>query len=338
MLRFARIGRLVAATATGAVTALAASSAVAVADGQEPGKTPGQFNSPTATPTLSSTPEAVLDATPPPGSEVDAASDCWTLVEVLPGVHQYVNICESPGDDDDDGDEGEGEPEGPTCDLSNKPYTEFCHDEHELDACRAEFPSPIPEDRWPEKGQDSEKEIFTYYECKPPEGEPYGGYSWFEPYKDSLPDQIWSAWGRLQTPAFTLSFEPAGMTYVGADTTFAVDGIGDGELVGSEAGGLRARGTFSHVELDPGDGGATVECDDDADTDDCTYVYLATSTDEIATDLEGRAAYNAQARLVYDVTYYMDGEQISMPGVPDTLESPWNGVPVPVGEIQVLVQ
>lgn len=345
MLSMGKLTRTAAALATAAVT-LAAPTAIAfgsdVTDAPSPSATntpdPSGTADPSAAPSDTPTPAETVtpSESPSPPPDVEAAAECYAWVEVLPGVHEYVNICETPGDDDEGEDEDEGEHEGePTCDLSNDPFSEFCDGQR---ACRADIPSSVPEDNWPEPAP-SESAIFTFYECiDPPDGEPEGEYGYIEPYEDSLPDDGWAAFGRLETPAFTLNFEPANMTYVGADTTFNVNGIGDGEITGSRAGPLQAVGKFSHIEIDTGESGGNMQCDNDPETDDCEHVYLETSHEQPHDDLDGRPAYTAQARLVYDVTYLMDGEQINIPGVPDTLESPWNGTLVPVGEIQTLVQ
>lgn len=153
-----------------------------------------------------------------------------------------------------------------------------------------------------------------------------------------MPGLGWQAFGRLETPAFTMSFAPAGMTYVGADTRFFLDGLGDGEIVGGQAGPLHATGTLSHVEIDPGDSSGIIECDPDLRTRACEHVYLMTSHGQSPLDLDGRPSFAAQARLVYDVTFTMGGIEVDLPGVPETLESPWNGTLVPVGEIQALVR
>lgn len=329
MLRTAKLRGASAALAAAVIMALTPAVVSVASENATDAPTDATDTPPAAPPTKS-------PGTPPDIPGLSSAPECWEWVEVSPGRHEYVYVCETPGEDDSGEDDGEGEWDGPTCDLSHEPYSEFCMGER---ACWADIPSTIPEENWPERGRESDSEIFTYYECfLPPDGEPDGRFGWIDPYDESLPDEGWAAWGKLQTPAFTLSFEPNELTYVGADTRFEVDGIGDGEIVGGQAGPLQAFGTFSHVEIDPGDSSATFTCDNDADTDDCEHVYLETSQNQPAQDLDGRGAYTAQARLVYDVIYTMRGEPISLPGVPDTLESPWNGTLVPVGEIQVLVQ
>lgn len=281
--------------------------------------------------------EAALNDDAAAPADVQTRDSCWIWVEVKPGEHQYVNICETPGGGDDDDDSGEVVK--PTCDLSAEPYNEFCKGVY---ACHADIPSPIPHDEWPEESRPSDDPdlIYTYYYCRGPGGDDdtFDDTDWLIPYPDSLPEWGWAAWGTLQTPAFTLSFDPAGMTYVGADTEFAVDGIGDGEIEGEMAGPLQAIGTLRHIEIDPGDSSGTIECDNDAETSECVHVYLETSLDQSAVDLDDRPAYPAQARLVYDVTYLMNGRPINVWGIPDRLESPWNGTRVPVGEIQVLVR
>lgn len=342
MLKTSAVRRCALVVTTAALTILGTmGSHAAESPSPTPTPTPGATQSadPDHLPDPPESPAATLDATPD-DADYETRTECWTWVEVFPGVSQYVNICETPGEDDDgedDGsDDGEGEWEGPSCDLGHDPYNEFCWDEK---ACYADIPSPLAEEDWPDKGRPSETAIFTSFACiVPPDGEPLHEFGWIDPYRYSLPDQGWAALGKLETPAFTLGFEPAGLAYVGADTTFEVDGIGDGEIVGTEAGSLQAVGSFRHVELKPGDDAEVLECDNEPGTDDCVHVYLETSHDEPAADLDGRGSYTAQARLVYDVTYLMGGEPVSLPGVPDTLESPWNGTVVPVGEIQVLVQ
>lgn len=266
----------------------------------------------------------------------DPASDpCYVYIEVSPGIFEYVNICPDPDEDGGDGDGGSGG--GPRCDLTEEPYNEFCLG---TKACRADIPSPLSEELWPpDETRPSPDHIFTFVQCLVPgQEELYERWRWIEPYPGALPGLGWQALGRLQTPAFTMSFQPAGMTYVGADTRFQLDGLGDGEIIGSVAGPLQATGTLSHVEIDPADGSETIECDPDLRTHACEHVYLQMSHEQLSEDIDGRPGFAAQARLVYDVVFTMGGVEVNLPGVPATLESPWNGTVVPVGEIQALVR
>ncbi|WP_116947884.1 hypothetical protein [Jiangella endophytica] len=268
---------------------------------------------------------------------VDPANDpCYVLIQVSPGVFEYVNICPDP-DEEGDGGDGGGGGNGPRCDLTEEPYDEFCLG---TKACRADIPSPLPEDQWPaEETRPGPDHIFTFVQCRVPgQEELYARWRWIEPYEDALPGLGWQALGRLQTPAFTMSFQPAGLTYVGAETRFMLDGLGDGEIIGSVAGPLQATGTLSHVEIDPADGSDVIDCDPDLRSRACQHVYLEMSHEQTAEDFDGRPGFAAQARLVYDVTFTMGGVELVLPGVPDTLESPWNGTVVPVGEIQALVR
>ncbi|TDE12602.1 hypothetical protein [Jiangella asiatica] len=259
---------------------------------------------------------------------------CWVYLEVRPGVFEYVNVCAGP-DEDDGGGDGDGGG-GPKCDLTQDPYDEFCLG---VRSCRADIPSPIPEDKWPEETRPSPDHIFTFVECLvPDEEEIWSRWRWVIPYEDALPGLGWQAFGRLETPAFTLSFAPAGMTYVGADTRFFLDGLGDGEIIGGVAGPLQATGTLSHVEIDPGDSSGIIDCQPDLRANACEHVYLSMSHEQVTLDLDGHPSFPAQARLVYDVTFTVGGVEVDLPGVPDTLESPWNGTLVPVGEIQALVR
>lgn len=272
-----------------------------------------------------------------PGQTAEPVNDpCYVLIQVSPGVFEYVNICPDP-DEEDSGDDGDSGGGGPRCDLTEEPYDEFCLG---TKACRADIPSPLPEEEWPsEDTRPGPDHIFTFVECRVPgQEEIYARWRWIEPYEDALPGLGWQALGRLQTPAFTMSFQPAGMTYVGADTRYLLDGLGDGEIIGSVAGPLQATGTLSHVEIDPGDGSGTIDCDPDLRSRACEHVYLEMSHDQTTEDVDGRPGFAAQARLVYDVTFTMGGIEVTLPGVPDTLESPWNGTVVPVGEIQALVR
>lgn len=280
---------------------------------------------------------ALLGATVPVSSAESAQprDNCHIWVEVIPGVFEYLNICDDPGDDDSGGGGGGGG-SGPICDLSNEPYVEFCLTNDM--PCYADIPSPIAVEVWPEN-RPSPNHIYTWVYCDDPESdEEYNDADWIRPYRDALPDLLWEAYGQLQTPAFTLRFTPEDMTYVGAETHFAIDGLGDGEIIGAVAGPLQATGTLSHVEIDPGDGTGIMECDPDLRSAGCEHVYLSMSHDQTALDLENRPSFAAQARLVYDVTFTINGVEQPTPGVPATLESPWNGTLVPVGEIQALVR
>lgn len=283
---------------------------------------------------------APATAAPVTPADMQPRDQCVILVEVVPGVFDYFNYCENPGDDgggEDDGGGGGGGGGGPRCDLSHEPYTEFCLTDDM--PCRADIPSTVPLDRWPMDQRPSPNHIYTFVECDDPDvEEPFSDHMWIRPYRDALPDLGWAAYGQLQTPAFTLGFTPADMTYVGAETRFTLDGLGDGQIIGAQAGPLLATGTLSHVEIDPGDGTGVIECDPDLRSTACEHVYLTMSHEQTTLDLRGRPAFPAQARLVYDVTFTVDGVEQSPPGVPATLESPWNGTLVPVGEIQALVR
>ncbi|SDU32084.1 hypothetical protein [Jiangella alkaliphila] len=272
-----------------------------------------------------------------PGQAAEPAADpCYVWLEVSPGVFEYVNICPDPDEEGGGEDDGSGG-NGPRCDLTEEPYDEFCLG---TKACRADIPSTLPEDKWPpEETRPSPDHIFTFVQCRVPgQEELYERWRWIEPYEGALPGLGWQALGRLETPAFTMTFEPSGMTYVGADTRYLLDGLGDGEIIGSVAGPLQATGELSHVEIDPGDGSETIDCDPDLRTRACEHVYLEMSHEQTSEDIDGQPGFPAQARLVYDVTFTMGGVEVSLPGVPDTLESPWNGTVVPVGEIQALVR
>jgi hypothetical protein len=272
-----------------------------------------------------------------PAAAGPASDPCYVLIQVSPGVFEYVNICPDPDEEGDGGGSGEGGG-GPRCDLTEEPYDEFCLG---TKACRADIPSPLPESEWPEAHRPSPDHIFTFVQCRVPgQEELYERWRWIEPYEGALPGLGWQALGRLQTPAFTMRFEPAGLTYVGADTQYFIEGLGDGEIIGSVAGPLQATGTLSHVEIDPGDGSEFLECEPDLEerSHGCEHVYLQMSHEQTTEDFEGRPGFAAQARLVYDVTFTMGGIEVDLPGVPSTLESPWNGTVVPVGEIQALVR
>lgn len=264
---------------------------------------------------------------------------CFFDASVLEGMLGYVNLCDDPASDGGDGDGGEDEASGPSCDLSVWPYVEFCFNG---EPCWANVPSPYEEELWPEPHRpQSETAVFTQYECMGSDGEPNFDVGWIDTEDIELPGWGWDAYGQLLTPEFYLSFDPADMTYVGVETSFMVHGLGDGditgEVIGSTAGPLQATGTLSHVEIDPGDGSGTFNCRPRLRSNECAHVYLQTSQGQVAYDLEDRPSFAVQARLVYDVTFTVDGEETDMPGVPEQLESPWNGTVVPVGEIQVLV-
>jgi hypothetical protein len=74
-------------------------------------------------------------------------------------------------------------------------------------------------------------------------------------------------------------------------------------------------------------------CSGASASDACSHTYLRSSARRPAGE-DGRPAYTARARLLYDVRFEMNGAPLALPGAPDSLQSPWATVGVPVAEVQ----
>lgn len=230
---------------------------------------------------------------------------------------------------------GATEPEGgsstPTCVYSGS-YTEFCEG---TAACwgnnpAANRPEAVADELGP-KPDDPEAQA-AYKKCLRADGTTYDDWYWATPGDGpTLAELAQRAFGALQIPVFTATFNPPTRTFVNLDTWWWAEGVGAEPLVGSSALGLRAIATPQYMQIDPGDGGAVKRCDFTVTRSDaCTYVYRRSSD-----RLPGKV-YPARMRLQYGVTFERNGAPLTIPGAPDALASPWTAVDVPVREVQTL--
>jgi hypothetical protein len=256
---------------------------------------------------------------------------CW---DETTNEWDYTCGDTTPGEDGDNGDDGSDDGGGtsePPCDLSlvegtgHPDATRYCEGEN---ACWANIPSeafPDPED-WPSDPPTPDA-IYTYKTCYGPDGEiVFDDWTWVVPEQPSIEDLAREAYGRLVAPDFTLAFSPPEESVIYIDTWWWAQGAPEGNIIGSSALGVRAVAEPSHLEVQPGDGSGTIECDFVTTEDDaCTHTYERAS---------GDGGYPARARLVYDVHFEQNGNPIELAGFPDTFESPWEETAVPVTEVQ----
>lgn len=241
------------------------------------------------------------------------------------------------GDDtggDDDGSGGDGGDE-PTCDLSvyadmNAPT--WCKG---TITCWGNIPSTLDEDTWEEEALEhgagprpSPEHQLVFVWCQ-------DGYGWEWVPPDvagpSLWELAWRAFGSIQTPDFQLAYAPPTMSYVNLDTWYWAEGPGDGEILGTPAGGVNAIATPDRIEVDPGDGSGVMECPFAVQKSDaCFHTYTRASVDH-------PDGYPARMRLIYTIAFTNNGEPMELDGLPETLDSPWIDGPLPVGEVATIV-
>lgn len=271
--------------------------------------------------------------------------DCWVEDPENPGELDY--ICEEEEDDQDPGSGDGGGSSEPTCDLSiveekgiHDGAQRWCEGEN---TCWANIPATAHDEDDVAEQRPSPDHVVIYKQCFGPNGEEFPPIvQWYlPPEPPSLQELAEQAYGQLNTPGFTLEFNPPSRSYVSLATWWWVQGPGNDEIVGSSALGLVAVGVPSRIEVDPGDGTGAVGCPwSAAKSDTCTHTYTRASVSGTATGPAGSPAYLARARLIYEVHFEQDGAPIDVPGLPDefaSFESPWQSTPVPVAEIQSIV-
>ncbi|HWJ84719.1 MAG TPA: hypothetical protein VNR62_04775 [Cellulomonas sp.] len=263
-----------------------------------------------------------------------AAEGC-SLVEagVVDGKMTYETVC--PGDETKGDDEPGGSGSGGGADKCDKSTVEgvgdyvFCVG---TTACAVNNPSHLDEDQWPADERPGPDYIYTFKWCTTAEGDTDYGWSWYLPEDEgpTLEELAQQAFGALNTPAFTVAFNPPGRTIVGFPTWFwAGTGTG-GALTGSSAAGVVAIAEPSHLEFDAGDGRAVSTCPwSTSESGACSVQYDRASV--------ASGAYTARLRLVYDVRFENNGAPLELAGLPTALTSPWQTTAVPVAEIQSVV-
>lgn len=281
-----------------------------------------------------------------------AAAPCWQQVETSPGVYEYVNTCEGDegGGDEGGGDEGGGDDGGSTePDCYTGREEQFNYD---WSYCQGELscyvysppPSAPDEEDWPPRPPTAgEDDVYVNRACftQPPEEALVSNEYLYLPLPEDVinwEQEAIQAFGQLVAPDFDLAFNPPQRSYVTLDTWYWADGATDGEVEGTSAAGLVAIATPERLEVQPGDGSGTLTCPFAVvQSDACTYVYSKASVDGTAT-VDGQPAYAGQARLVYTVRFEFNGELMEIDGAPLVFETPWEGTPIPVAEIQAIVE
>lgn len=264
-----------------------------------------------------------------PASGAQAAEGC-SLVEagVVDGKMTYETVC--PGDETGGEDTGGGG--APAADKCDKSVVEgvgdyvFCVG---TTACAVNNPSHLDEADWPEDERPGPDYIYTFKWCTTAAGETDYGWSWYQPEDEgpTLEELAQQAFGALETPAFTVAFNPPGRTIVGFPTWFWAATGSAGTITGSSAGGVVAIAEPSRLEVDPGDGRGVQRCAwTTTQTDTCSVTYARSSL-----------GYPARMRLVYDVRFENAGAPLALDGLPTVLQSPWEQRDVPVAEIQSVV-
>lgn len=273
-----------------------------------------------------------------------------TAMVLVGQQHAQAEVCDPPakwidgelvygwcedGETEDPGDE-DGDSE-PSCDLNQAPPDSgadewaWCEGEY---ACHAFEAYADPEGEPPSKDA-----VWIFKTCYGPDGkQAYQEYQWYEADEPSLEELAWEAYGNLQLPNYSLEFNPPETTYVTLATWWWADGPGNGEITGTSAGPVVAIATPDRVDVDPGDGSDPVECGwVTSKSDDCRYTYKKASVSGGTTASDGSPAYPARSRLVYEVRFENNGTVMDLPGLPTTIETDWQGTPVPVAEIQGFV-
>lgn len=257
-------------------------------------------------------------------------------VQVDDNPVRYEFTCVDPGGGGDGGGDGDGGGGGNECDLV-APFT-YCNGGDRCYQSEWHPPWALP----PEPKPSPEAEAVIENCATPPGLAPTSYPIWSEPGEPAVPplaDQAWSAFGELVAPDFTLEFSPADLSFVGTETFFWAEGPSDGELTGTSAFTVVAIATPDHIDVKPGDGPGVINCGwATSKSADCVKTYFEASGGSGTTDSSGRPAHPAQARLVYDVRFENAGAPLDLPGLPTTLESAWQTTPVPVGEVQVIVE
>ena len=265
-----------------------------------------------------------------------SAAECIKEEPVQKPDGTIVYECVKWSEDGEPGDEGnDGGPVEPTCDLV-APAT-FCMGQTPCYYKENVVPFAPPKSKPPKK--DSEWKVRM---CR---NSPFGGAFmgeavWMDetqPQPPSLQEQAQTAFGQLQAPGAHLSFNPTTRTLVSLDTWFWADGLSGGELTGSSAFGLVAIASPDHLDLDPGDGSASLTCDwVTAQSDSCSYAYPRSSEANGTTSVD-HGAYAANGQAVWDVRFEFNGNPVNIPGAPTELRGPQMNTPVRVVESQSLV-
>lgn len=236
------------------------------------------------------------------------------------------------------GESEEGLPECDTDRLSYQGDAQWCEGAY---ACWAHIPSavyPTP-DAWPAEPP-TEDSVYIFKACSLTDGsDSYSRYGWYPPEPDgpSTTELAWRAYDSLTVPEFELRHNPSGAAVVLLETWWWAEGP-SGDPLTARAGRVSAVAEPVRLEADPGDGGGVLRCPfATASSDACAYTYERASVDGSAETADGSPAFPARARLVYDLRFEFNGEPLEPPGLPASLRTAWEGLPVRVTEVQANV-
>lgn len=269
-------------------------------------------------------------------SPTSSAEDCPKLVE---STGKWDYSCMDPGTNPTNPDPGGEGSSKPTCEYVDN-FDEFCEGPN---ACWGNNPAANDEeavkDKLPPKPDDPDANV-AYKSCIRPDGSLYDAWYWSTPGDAvSLSELAQRAYGALEFPDFTPAFNPPTRTIVNLDTWWWAQGASEEELIGSSALGVRALATPSHMDVDPGDGSDVITCAfSTTKSDDCFHTYRRSSDRGTATAEDGSKAFPARVRLVWSVRFERNGNPLQVNGVPTSFHSAWQGVAVPVREVQTVVR
>lgn len=254
----------------------------------------------------------------------------------------YVCTDGGGGGDDGDGDDGGSGGGGePTCQLWGQ-FT-YCAG---TKACRdIPWHPPYALPQGPKPSPDSEPAI---RECDLGAPGVYGPYPieiyWTDSGQvrpPSLYEQAMTAIGEIDLGIPELQTSPSGRTLVFIPVWYWLEGGGptgsggSGDRTGSSAFGLVATAVLDHLEVDPGDGSAALECpwvsSAEQAEDACSYAYERAS-DDGSTTWNGQPAYLASVTAVWTLSFETNGTPVTIPNAPATLTSEASSAPVRVDE------
>lgn len=215
---------------------------------------------------------------------------------------------------------GDG-PTGPACEL--EPGDTGCYNG---EGCLINNPSTIPledvpDGALPPKPGDDYHHAFRICDT--------GGAVWYwsQEAEPDIGELAMRAYGQLNAPVFTPTFNPPTRTIVNLDTWWWASGAST-QVLSASAGSVTVIAEPRVMEVRPGDG-PLFTCEFvTAKSDDCSHVYKRSSPGE---------GYAGGMRLVWDLTFTDSDDPIDIAGLPETFSSPWVPVTVPVREVQSVV-
>lgn len=271
-------------------------------------------------------------------ASVASAATCsaWGDVDpAQPGI-QYGCVSWTGGEDGgggggDDGGGGGGGSNTPSCTFFDL-WDEFCSGPR---ACFLNDPAAIQdleEAREVTPGlsdKPDEADHLLYTSCRrDANDEEVKTYYWDSEFDEgpTLEERIVAARGALNLPTLRPVFNPPTRTLVNLDTWWWAEGASTGEVVGSEALGLRAIATPRGMTVTAG--GQTLQCP-----------VVTQRSDTCAMKFRRAGTYTATVSIAYDIRFEMNGSVIDVPtGAEDLTSITTSGTTtVPVLEVQSIV-